>query len=122
MIAPRTLIGLLIIAVLVIAALAVPSCISAYRSQKAQSRVDNAQAGAAEASGTDAIATVSNRAASSAASEDLTRANAEDIQSAPGADVRANSGVDLAGRKALCKRAAYINTPQCSRFAQEPTR
>lgn len=89
---------------------------SKRQNQAAQSRVDKAQAGAAEASGADAIATVSNRAASAAASEDLTRESGADIRAAPGADQRANSGVDLAGRKALCKRAAYKDDPKCAMF------
>lgn len=83
------------------------------REEAAQARLDKELNDARVGSGADAIGTVTNRGAAEMESENLTRNNERDIRAAPGASDRVNSGVDLAGRKALCKRAAYKDTPQC---------
>lgn len=86
------------------------------RNQAAQSRVDNAQSGAASNSAADAIGTVARSGEREAASEDLTRQNERDIRAADGAGDRVNMGVHSAGLKALCQRAAYRNEPRCAPF------
>lgn len=89
------------------------------RSQAAQARVERSQAEAASKSAADAINAVTGVGANQAASEELGRTNDRDIRSAPGASDRVNSGVDLAGRKALCKRKAYVDDPKCAPFRRQ---
>ncbi len=85
------------------------------RSEAAQSRVTTGQAGAAQESGRDAIGTVSNRAASAQESEDMSRDAAGDIRASSDAGTR-SPAADQAGRRAICRRPSYIDTPQCARF------
>ena len=112
-IALRTMMLIAGLILIVILSATIPQCVSKWRSERAQSRVDASQAGAASKSAGDAINAVASAGAREATSEDLTRDNARDIANAPGAGERVNSGVDLAGRKALCGRAAYANDPKC---------
>lgn len=100
------------IVLIVLALLLLHQC-DKRRSEAAQSRVERSQAEAASNSAKDAINAVAASGEAQRASEDLTRENSRDIRSAPGAGDRVNSGVDLAGRKALCKRAAYRDSEQC---------
>lgn len=90
-----------------------PTACQMIRSQKAQSKVDTAQAGAASNSAADAIGTVTAAGGRETASEELTRQNARDIHKADGAGERVKPGVDYAGRAALCRREAYRNDPKC---------
>jgi hypothetical protein len=103
-------IGLLVLVLIV--GFTVKSC-DKRRSQAAQSRVERSQAEAASNSAADAINAVMGVGANQAASEDLGRTNERDIRAAEGADTRIGAGVNLAGRKALCKRAAYRDDPKC---------
>lgn len=89
------------------------------RSERAQSRVDAAQAEAATNSASDAIGTVSRRGAEETAAEQLTRDNERDIRAAPGAGDQVNAGVNAAGLKALCRRDAYKNTERCKIFRKD---
>ena len=86
------------------------------RNGAAQGRLDTSQAGAAQNSATDAINAVAAAGGREAASEDLTRQNAREIAGAPGSTVRTDPAVDLAGRRALCRRAAYRDEPKCAMF------
>lgn len=86
------------------------------RSEAAQARVERSQAEAASESAKDAIGTVSEAGKREAASEDLTRTNDKEIRNAEGASERVGSGVDLAGRRSLCRRAAYRDDPKCRMF------
>lgn len=117
-IAGRTLALVIGLIVLVAVVIYVPSCIQKQRSERAQSRTDAAQAEAASNSAADAINTVSEAGKRETASEDLTRENERDIRAAEGAGDRVNSASDLAGRRALCRRAAYENDPKCKVFRQ----
>lgn len=83
------------------------------RSEAAQARVEQSQAEAASESAKDAIGTVTRRGAEETASEELTRSNDKEIRNAEGADERVGSAVDLAGRRSLCRRAAYRDDPEC---------
>lgn len=85
----------------------------------AQARLEREQSKAASDSARDAIGTVTRRQGQETASENLTRDNERDIRAAPGAGERVNSGVDVAGRRALCKRAAYRDDPKCAMFRKE---
>lgn len=83
------------------------------RNKAAQTRVDNAQAGAASNSAADAIGTVARSGEAAAASEALTRSNEQTIRAADGANDKVNPAVRDAGIAALCKRAAYKDDPRC---------
>lgn len=83
------------------------------RSRAAQERVERSQAEAAANSAADAIGTVTGVGGNTAASEELGRTNERDIRAAEGASTKIGAGVNAAGRKALCKRAAYRNDPKC---------
>lgn len=101
-----------IILIMVLSAM-VPSCLSKWRSERAQSRLDTSQAGAASNSAADAINAVAAAGERERASDDLTRDNAREIAQAEGAGERVNPAVDGAGRRAICRRAAYANDPKC---------
>lgn len=104
--------------VLVIAiGLFVHSC-DQRRSKASQARVERSQAEAQSNSAADAISTVARSGEAERASEELTRSNEREIRAAPGANDHVNSGVDLAGRKALCRRAAYRDDPRCKGLRQ----
>lgn len=120
-IAGRTIALVVAIVSLVLAAAIIPGCVSKWRSERAQSKVDTAQSGAATNSAADAINTVSEAGQREAASEDLTRQNERDIRAAPGAGDRVNAGVNAAGLQALCRRDAYRNTQRCKIFRKEPS-
>ena len=113
---PRLIAILAAIAFLAVAALTVPSCIAKHRAQAAQARVEHSQAEAASQSASDAINAVAAAGARETASEDMTRTNGAEIRNAPGASVRTDAGVNLAGRRALCRRAAYKDDPKCAMF------
>ena len=107
--------GLVLMALL---ALSVPSCLSKWRSERAQSRVDRSQADAASNSAGDAIATVTGAGKRETASEAMTRSNEREIRDAEGAGEKVKPGVDAAGRRALCRRPAYANDPKCRGVGQ----
>jgi hypothetical protein len=95
-----------------IIAFGVHSC-DQRRSKAAQTRLERSQAEAASNSAADAINTVAASGEATRASEDLTRENSKDIMAADGAKDTVKPGVKAAGRKALCKRDAYRNSPEC---------
>jgi len=101
--------GILIVALLLFG---VSQC-QKRRNAASQARVEQSQAQAAQDSAKDAINTVAASGERESASEDLTRSNDKDIRAAEGANQRIPTGVDVAGRKALCRRAAYANDPKC---------
>lgn len=107
-------IGMAVLALLLILAIGfgVRSC-EKRRSEAAQARMERSQAQAQTDSAKDAINAVAASGEAERASEDMTRNNSAEIHAAPGANDRVNSGVDLAGRKALCRRAAYRDDPKC---------
>ena len=72
-------------------------------------------AGAAVASGQDAVGTVGAVGASEAAIDATGRTNDAEIRKAEGAAVAVPAAVDRAGRAALCMRAAYRSDPRCVR-------
>ena len=112
-----TIVGGLVIVVL--AGLLLRSC-EKRRSEAAQARVEHSQAEAASDSAKDAINAVAASGEAEQASEDVTRANDKEIRNAEGANQSVGSGVDLAGRRSLCKRAAYRDDPKCRMFQPTP--
>lgn len=100
------------IAALVMAVLGVAKC--SYDSRaKAEIKLSKGQAGAAVASGADAVETVGNQAASEVAADQVTKENADDIRKAQGAAAPVNPAVRDAGIVSLCRRAAYRRDPKC---------
>lgn len=82
----------------------------------AQGRVDKNQTKAAQASATDAVATVGSAVSNEAASANLTRTNELEIRNAKGADAAVDPAVRDAGLASLCKRAASQHDPKCVRY------
>jgi hypothetical protein len=112
-----TRIGLaLIAAVLLLGLMQLRACSNA-RQTAAQERVEDAQAGAAGNSAADAIATQANVNAGERAAAELDRTNEKEIRDAPGADQAVDAAVDAAGRRSLCRRAAYRDRPECRLLA-----
>jgi sensor histidine kinase regulating citrate/malate metabolism len=107
-----------VIVLIVAVSLFVRSCDN-RRDRAAQSRVDEAQAGAAAESSADAINTVSRSGEAQAESEALSRSNEKEIRNAEGADERVGAGVNTAGLRALCRREAYRNSDRCKIFRRD---
>jgi hypothetical protein len=80
--------------------------------QRARTEVNLAkgQAGAAVASGTDAVGTVGNRMAADAAGDTTVMETKDAIDNATDA-----GGVTAAGRSGLCGLASYRSKPECVR-------
>lgn len=83
------------------------------RGLASQQRMDRGQAGAARASGADALNTLGNAASREAASEQLSRDNGKDIRNAEGSTAPVAAPVRDAGLRALCRREAYRDNPRC---------
>lgn len=111
------IVGLILFAVL---AYAGPTACKNWMNERAQARLDKEQRGAATASGKDAIGTAVEAGKRETESEALTRTNEREIRAAPGANDPINPASGLAGRRALCRRAAYVNTPRCAMFRNPP--
>jgi len=106
--------------ILLLAFLQVRSC-SQARQKAAQSKLDKGQAGAAQESAKDAIATQGEVTTFQSKSEDLARANEKEIRDAKGADAAVDPAVRDAGLASLCRRASYRDTEQC-RVRRTPPR
>jgi hypothetical protein len=84
---------------------------------KLEAELGRNQVEAATQSGADAVDTIGAQHVGEAVVDDLTRSNADDIRSAEGADALVAAGADAAGRRSLCKRAAYRGRPECLQLA-----
>ena len=104
-----TLIGLMLVAALIFGA---NQC-SKRKSLEAQSKVDKAQTGAVIESGMDASNVQAGIATNDTASADLGRQNEKEIRDAKGSDAAIDPDAHAAGLRALCRRAAYRNRPEC---------
>lgn len=111
--APRAIAAAILGLLLVLLVLFGVSQCSKRKNAAAQARVEQSQAQAAHESAAEAINTVAASGARESASEELSRSNEHDIRAADGASQRVPTAVDVAGRKALCRRAAYANDPKC---------
>jgi hypothetical protein len=112
--------GLILFALLIVAALFVREQWRQVRSAKTSERVAKGQSAAAIESGADAANTIGNRAAADADADTLTRENTDAIRNADGADAPVAGGVRDAGLASLCRRAAYSRDPRC--VQQAPAR
>ena len=81
--------------------------------QRAEIRLGKEQAGAATASGRDAVATTGAAAARERASDELSDSNKQEIEHAQGAEVAVGRAVHDAGIGGLCRRAAYRDSERC---------
>ena len=75
------------------------------------------QAGAVADSAADAVGTVGAVGSRAGASDRITMENDDDIRNAEGADRSVAPAVDAAGRRSLCRRAAYSGSAECLRLA-----
>lgn len=106
------IIGAVVLVLLIVGFFTVRSCQQSAQ-HAAESRLQQGQMGALSNSAQDALATQGNVAANATASEDLSRTNAEEIRNAKGADARVDPAANAAGLRALCRRAAYRDSPKC---------
>lgn len=104
------------VALLVLLVLSLGKCYY-DRGAKTQIELSKGQAGAATASGRDAVDTVGNQAASEAKADRITKENDDAIRNADGASAPVASGVRDAGLASLCRRAAYRSDPRCLQHA-----
>lgn len=80
---------------------------------KVEARLNKNQAAAAVESGKDAVETVGKAAEREAAGDALSRDNERTIRDAEGADTKVAPPANDAGLAALCRRAAYRDSPAC---------
>ncbi len=113
----RAVIGLLLLALIVIAFLALDSCQSA-RIAKTEARLGRNQTGAAIASGADAVGTIGAQLAAEGAIDATTKENTDAIRSAPGADAPVPAAVDAVARERLCRRMAYRDSFACKELVK----
>ncbi len=105
----------LLMAVILGGALLRVSLMSSARA-KAEARLNAGQLGAAIESGSDAVTTLSTRAAADAAGDALTLENDRAIHAASGANAPVDPALRAAGLAGLCRRAAYSHHPRCLQF------
>ena len=113
--ATRIILALLTVAIFC-AIVAVRSCQSS-RTADATAALATGQAGAAQASGRDAVDTVGNRAATDAGTDTITKETTDAIRHAPGSDAPINPAARDAGLAGLCRYAAYQHDPRCVQHA-----
>ncbi len=82
-------------------------------SPKAEAKLGRNQAEAAAASGSDAVNAVGEAGKREADSDALTRDNERSIRDAEGSDAKIATPARDAGLAALCRRAAYRDSPAC---------
>lgn len=105
-----------VLVLILLALLSLGKC--AYdRSAKTEIALGKGQAGAAQASGRDAVDTVGNQAASEDEADRITEENEDAIRNAQGADAPVDPAARDAGLASLCRRAAYRGSKQCLQHA-----
>lgn len=65
------------------------------------------------AAGRDAVGITAADAKADAATANINRENENDIRNAPGADTPVDPALAAAGRRGLCRYAAYRDRPEC---------
>lgn len=100
------------VALLALLVLSVGKCAYDQRA-KTEVELSKGQAGAATASGRDAVATVGNQAATEQETDRITKENEDAIRNADGSGEPVAGGVRDAGLDSLCRRAAYRSDPKC---------
>ncbi len=112
-IAGRTIALVVGLVVLAVICFSIPTCISKWRSQGAQGRLERGQAGAFTNSAADAVNTQGAANAREADSEALTRSNEGIIRNAQGSTDPVNPAVRDAGLDSLCRRPSYRDSKRC---------
>lgn len=106
----------LVIAAVVLALMFLTQC-AMTRNAKTEVNVSKGQAGAAVASGSDAVDTVGVVSANATAADAMTKENEDAIRNAEGADAPVSAPVRDAGLASLCRRASYRNDAKCLQLA-----
>lgn len=101
-----------VVLLILVVGFSVRSCDKRH-SEAAQQKVNQAQTGAVLESGADASNTQANVAANDMATANLDAQNEKDIRHAKGADAIIDPAAQSAGLRALCKRKAYRDRPEC---------
>jgi len=83
-----------------------------------EGRIAAEQADAATDKGRQSIEEAGKAARDNTATQDLRRTNEQDIRAAEGAGDGVNPGAAGAGRRSLCKYAAYRDRPECVQLAR----
>jgi hypothetical protein len=110
----KTIVGIVLVLVLMFA---LSRCMSQpARNDAAAAKVDATMSDARASSGKDAVDTISNTSARENGVAQTTKENSDAIHAAPGANVAVDPAVDDAGRRSLCRRAAYRDSKQCKRL------
>lgn len=104
-------VGLSVVALTVVIALAWSALSSRQRAE--QATLDGSLATSAGQSAAQAGQILDGAHASAGQSETLSRETADVIRSTPGADQRLDPRLNDAGRKRLCERAAYRGSAEC---------
>lgn len=113
----RLLAGAVLLALIAFAAwLWVAGVLTSGVRAKGEVRLQAGQIGAAQASASDAINTLSTVSAKEAAIDAITLENDRAIRSAPGAAAPVDPAAADAGLRGLCRRAAYLRDERCLQF------
>jgi hypothetical protein len=89
---------------------------SAARTAHTEVKLATGQAGAAQASGTDAVETTGNVMGNEAATDRVTKENDDAIQNAQGASAPVAAPARDAGLRSLCRRASYRRDLKCVQY------
>lgn len=103
----------IIVAILLFGALVYLKGCEGRRALGDQKRIERGQTGAVIESGMDASNAQANVAANDVVSADIGRDNEKDIRDANGSDATVAPDAQSAGLRALCRRAAYRERPEC---------
>ncbi len=109
----RTILLVAALVALVIACVAIPSCLQKRRSAAAQAKVERSQAEAAKSSAKDASEAQAQINRNEVESEALGRSNERTIRDAQGSNAVVAAPARDAGIAALCLRRAYRDTERC---------
>jgi hypothetical protein len=105
-------VAIVVLVALIAGVLFLRSC-QAERTAKAGAKLATGQAGASLVSGGDAVDTTGNVQRNEIAADAVTRENDHAIHKAKGAGAPVAAPVRDAGLAALCRRAAYRDSPRC---------
>lgn len=111
--ARRIAMGALVMLVICLAAWWLVATLVGGKTAKVEARINQNQTAAAIASGSDAVETIGRQIAAEDEDDVITKGNADEIRNAQGADAPVDPDVAGAGRRGLCRRAAYRDSPEC---------
>lgn len=111
--AARNLVRILIAVAVLIAVWWLVASLTSGKSAKVEARLGANQVEAATESGADAVETIGKQMAAEGTHDTITRENDDAIRNAEGADAPVAPAVRDAGRRSLCRRAAYRGDSKC---------